>query len=54
MLARRLLLAALLPDRPADAPSHLLGCRGRRIADRIISEKPLQWIAAGKAAEVPP
>jgi len=33
--------AALLPDRPACHPAHPLGCRRRRIPDRIVFAKLL-------------
>src|SRR5712672_2173059 len=37
----------VLPDRPAYDPSHPLGCRKPRIADRIIFEKLIQVLRFG-------
>jgi len=39
--------AALLPNRPVYDPSHPLGCRRPRIADRIIFEKLIQILRFG-------
>ncbi|MGW0424433.1 IS5/IS1182 family transposase, partial [Streptomyces sp. NPDC003015] len=36
--------AALLPQRPAYAPTHPLGCHRTRISDRIIFDKLLQLL----------
>jgi transposase len=43
--------AALLPDRPVYHPSHPLGCRKPRIADRIIFEKLIQVLRSGCSYE---
>ncbi len=43
--------AALLPDRPAYDPAHPLGCRRRRIGDRIIFEKLIQVLRFGCSYE---
>jgi len=39
--------AALLPGRPVYVPSHSLGCRRPRIADRVIFEKLIQVLRSG-------
>lgn len=39
--------AALLPDRPAYAATHPLGCHRRRISDRIIFDKIIQVLVFG-------
>jgi transposase len=43
--------SALLPARPAYDPAHPLGCHRRRIADRIVFEKPLQVCRFGCSYE---
>lgn len=39
--------AALLPDRPAYAPTHPLGCHRERISNRIIFDKIIQVLVFG-------
>jgi transposase len=39
--------AALLPERPAYAPTHPLGCHRPRISDRIVFDKMLQLLHFG-------
>ncbi|GGM21199.1 hypothetical protein GCM10010129_76830 [Streptomyces fumigatiscleroticus] len=44
-------LAALLPEPAEDHPDHPLGCRRRRISDRIIFDKMLQLLRFGCSYE---
>lgn len=43
--------AALLPERPAVAPSHPLGCHRRRVPDRVVFEHVLAALVHGSGYE---
>jgi hypothetical protein len=40
---------ALLPERPAYAPTHPLGCHRPRISDRVVFDKMLQLLRFGRS-----
>ena len=42
---------ALLPDRPAAAPTHPLGCHRRRIPDRVVFEHVVAALVHGSGSE---
>ncbi len=44
-------LAALLPEHPAVAPSHPLGCHRRRVPDRVVFEHVVAALVHGSGYE---